>query len=163
MTTQLPAPQYPTVTHVVSLPLYAEAKTENRQLGCPNCQAQLEVPVRVYSKPEPVTWAIGQLHPLVPKMKVVRMFVGEDSVEIYSLSEDGAHGVRNSIPLSAVKLVQEAMPLDVFVSELEDAEAGDEEGVPAEEGDEEVDEEADEASADLPQAPPASANGQAVV
>ena len=73
---------------------------------------------------EPITWAVSQAHPLVPNMKVVRMFVDRGGVEIYSVSDDGQNGMRNLIPMHWVRFVEETMPPEVFVEELDAAEAG---------------------------------------
>jgi len=71
------------------------------------------------AKEEPITWAIGNPHPLVPELKVVRMFVVGGGVRIYSATADGRGGMRNFVPMARVRLTEEAMPLDVFVDELE--------------------------------------------
>ena len=73
-------------------------------------------------KEAPVTWVVSLAHPLVPEMKVVRMFDERDSVEVYSVSADGKVCMRNRIRASRVRLVEEIMPPDVFVEELTDAE-----------------------------------------
>jgi hypothetical protein len=67
---------------------------------------------------EPVTWTLSQAHPLVPDMKIIRMFVDRGGVEVYSVSADGSKGMRNLVPMNWVRLIEEAMPLDVFVDEL---------------------------------------------
>lgn len=103
----LPAPGLPMVFRVITSPLFPEPGSE-----------------------APVTWVFGQAHPLVSGMTVVRMFVrraGAGCVEIYSLSADRTTGVRNIIPLSWVRLIEEAMPLPVFIEELEASELGDDE------------------------------------
>jgi hypothetical protein len=71
-----------------------------------------------------VQWTVSKPHPFVPKMNVMRMFINNGAVEIYSTSADGAVGTRDTIPMIRVRLAQEAMPLDVFVQELAAAESG---------------------------------------
>ena len=82
---------------------------------------------RVVSNPifsdrdEPITWAVRTPHPIIDTYMVVRMFADLGGVEIYSLSTDGKSGMRNTIPTSKIRLVEEAMPFDVFKEELEAA------------------------------------------
>lgn len=97
----LPPPNYPTITRVVSH--WRDPKTAE----------------------EPIMWIVGQPHPLIGEgMTVVRMFVDDRGAEIYSCSKDGKSGMRNQIPGEFIRIVEEYMPPDVFVSELEAAEAG---------------------------------------
>jgi|HubBroStandDraft_6_1064221.scaffolds.fasta_scaffold878644_1 hypothetical protein len=70
------------------------------------------------SAEEPVVWFVSRPHPFVPGLKVVRMFLNHDGVEVYSLSSDGKAGMRNLIPMSRIRFIEEAMSLDVFVEEL---------------------------------------------
>jgi len=115
------------LTRMVSDPLFPAE--EHQQVACPHCSQAISVPAAP-KKDEPVTWVVSQRHPLVPEMTVVRMFVVEDrgGVEVYSTSNDGTKGIRNFIPNSRVRLSEEVMPLDVFVSELAAAEDGDGDG-----------------------------------
>ena len=78
----------------------------------------------------PVTWMLSGEHPLVAGHKVVRMFVNDDGVEIYSVSADGRRGMRNLVPMAQIRLIEEAMTLDLFVEELYDAESRNEEPEP---------------------------------
>lgn len=95
---QLPSPQFPMLTRVVSDPIFSQRE-------------------------EAMTWAIGAAHPLVPETyKVIRMFADRGGVEIYSVSSDGKNGMRNLIPTDKVRFIEEAMPLDVFGDELYAAE-----------------------------------------
>jgi hypothetical protein len=55
-------------------------------------------------------------------MKVMRMFIDRGGVEVYSVSGDGRTGVRNLVPMSMIRLIEEAMPLEVFIEELDAAE-----------------------------------------
>jgi hypothetical protein len=96
----LPAPGYPMLTRMISNALFPENGRE-----------------------DPVTWVVSHTHPLVPDMRVVRMFVDRGGVEIYAISSDGKSGMRNLIPMSMVRLVEEAMPINVFVAELEASES----------------------------------------
>jgi hypothetical protein len=124
---ELPEPGYPMLTRMVSHALFAENGKEN-----------------------PVTWVVTKPHPLVPEMRVVRMFVDRGGVEIYSVSADGANGMRNLIPMTQIRLIEEAMPLDVFIDELAAAE---------DDEDEDADD-PDDATGDTAPAP-APSNGQA--
>ena len=73
-----------------------------------------------------VQWLISKPHPFVTDVNVVRMFVdGRGGVEVYSVSSDGKKCMRDFIPMDRVRLLQEVMPLDVFIEELAEAEAGD--------------------------------------
>jgi hypothetical protein len=99
-TVALPAPQFPMMTRMISNSLLPDGGRE-----------------------EPTTWVVSQPHPLVPDMKVVRMFVDRGGVEVYAVSSDGKNGMRNLIPMSWVRLVEEVMPLEVFVEELAAAES----------------------------------------
>jgi hypothetical protein len=56
-------------------------------------------------------------------MKVVRMFVENGGIAVYSAADDGSTGMRNLIPLDRTRLVEEAMPLEVFIDELGQAES----------------------------------------
>lgn len=76
-------------------------------------------------KDEAITWVLGQPHPLSPDTVVVRMFIDRGGVEVYSKPHDNRLGVRTLIPMSCVRLVEEAMPFHVFVEELTAAEQDD--------------------------------------
>lgn len=72
----------------------------------------------------PVTWVITRSHPLEPTLRVVRMFIDRGGVDVYSVAEGGVQGIRNLIPMSQIRLIEEAMPLNIFVDELAIAEEG---------------------------------------
>lgn len=72
---------------------------------------------------DPVTWIVSKEHPFVPGMKIIRMFVGDGGVEVYS--HDDKIGMRTLIPMSMVRLAQEAMPLDMLADEILAAEDDD--------------------------------------
>src|ERR1700722_1286897 len=110
-TVTLPDPGYPMLTRVLSNPLFP-----------PDREALKKEPSL---KDEPIAWIVGSQHPLVPSMKIVRMFVDRGGVEIYSVSPDGRSGTRNMIPMSQIRIIEEAMPLDVFIEELDAAENDD--------------------------------------
>ncbi len=74
---------------------------------------------------EPIAWVIGEGHPLATGWQIRRMFVDDNGVEVYALSADGKHGMRHLIPMARVRLVEEAMSLDVFIDELAAAEESD--------------------------------------
>jgi hypothetical protein len=94
------------VTRMISDPLFPQA------------------PEAVDKTEQPVTWVVSHPHPLVPSMKVVRMFIENGGIAVYSVADDGSTGMRNLVPMDRTRLVEEAMPLNVFVEELADAEAG---------------------------------------
>jgi hypothetical protein len=98
---------------------------------------------------EPITWMVSQPHPLVPDMRVVRMFVDRGGVEVYSVLSDGSKGMRNLIPMNWVRLIEEVMPLDVFVEELAAAES------------DEDDDDPNDPALDPEVPPPAPVNGHA--
>lgn len=70
---------------------------------------------------QPLTWVAGQFHPLVPNMRIVRMYVDDTGVSVYS--HDGKNGMRHFVPIALVRLVEEVMTLDAFVDAIEDEEA----------------------------------------
>jgi len=74
-------------------------------------------------QPEAITWTLYADHPLATGMKVVRMFVNHDGVEVYSAPADPSRPcLRNIIPISKVRLTEESMPFTLFAEELTDAE-----------------------------------------
>lgn len=97
---------------------------------------------------EPITWQLGQPHPLVPEAKIVRMFLNDDGAEIYSMSEDCKICMRNAIPINGIRFSEEAMPFQIFSEEIDAAES-----------DEDDDDEGDPELGDAPELP--EANGQA--
>lgn len=105
--TELPEPGFPMLTRMVSNPIFPSGE-----------------PV---GKEEPITWILGKPHPFMPGMEVMRMFVDRGGVEIYSVSSDRHSGTRNMIPMTQVRIIEEAMPLDVFIEELAAAEGDDDE------------------------------------
>ena len=119
-TIELTPPGDVVLTRMVSDALFPDTKSQT--MGCPHCKQSISVPLPAPGKEEPITWIIGQRHPLLPDMKVIRMFLDHDGVEVYSVSGDGKAGMRNMVPLSRVRLTEEAMALDVFAEELKDAE-----------------------------------------
>jgi len=128
---QLPEPGFPMLTRMISNALFPDASPQ--VVGCPHCKANISID-RAGAKEEPVTWIVGQPHPLVPDMKVMRMFVDRGGVEVYSVSADGRAGMRNLVPMSYIRLIEEAMPLDVFIEELAAAEEEDPEPGPLDPG-----------------------------
>lgn len=76
---------------------------------------------------QPIMWTLDGEHPLVPKHKIVRMYVQLGiCVEVYSVppAVDGkiSNGVRNVIPWSQVRVVEELLDVPTFIAELEAAE-----------------------------------------
>jgi len=99
-TIELPEPGYPMLTRMITNNFFSETGKESA-----------------------VTWIVGKEHPLVPEMKVMRMFIDRGGVEVYSASNDGHTGMRNVVPMSWVRLIEEAMPIDVFATEMDIGEA----------------------------------------
>ncbi len=131
---KLPQPQPPIVTRVLSDNLAAAAGGD------------------------PLLWVVGAAHPMDKQSKVVRMFVYERVVHVYTSREGNC--VRNVIPLARVRLVEEVMPVEMFVEELQAAEDGED---PDDDGDDEDDEELDLPDTEPPPGIPVSSasNGQA--
>ena len=98
-TIELPAPGYPMLTRMISSALFADEKGKE------------------------VVWVVGGPLPLVTYLKVIRMFNDHGGVEIYSVTADGKAGTRNFVPMHWVRMTEEAMPIDVFVEELQAAES----------------------------------------
>lgn len=69
-----------------------------------------------------VVWIVSRPHPLESRMKIVRMFIGDGEVEIYAASDDGKTCTRNRLPMRMVRLIEEGMPPDMFVEEIDSAE-----------------------------------------
>jgi hypothetical protein len=111
------APTYPMVVHMISNPMFP---------GEREVDANGQLTGRV-GKEEPIHWVVSKPHPFVANFNVLRMFMDRGSVEVYSVSADNARGMRDVVPMHCVRLVQEAMPMDIFVEELEAAENDDDE------------------------------------
>jgi len=124
-TVQLPQPKYPILTRMLCRQCFHEhqAQGQKQVVTCPHCKGQLSIE-QPAGKEEPVQWVVGEGHPLVPNTRVMRMFVEDGVVEVYSVSTDtkGTAGMRNLVPMDHVILVEEAMPFDVFVELLTEAE-----------------------------------------
>jgi hypothetical protein len=107
--------------------------------------AALPLVTRVWAKPpwsdlksnvrdsDAILWDIGQAHPFMRGYRVMRMYVMPGaSVEVYSanFNADGSpgpgHPTRHTIPWHEVRVVEEAMDAETFVSEILDAETDDE-------------------------------------
>lgn len=130
---QLPLPSPPVATRVLSRPIYAGDGTD------------------------PISWILGRKHPRMPSMTVVRMIYTPAGVEVYAAGVAPETNeevfMRVSIPAQDLRLVEEAMPLDVFIEELEAADASD---------DSYEDDDSEEASQEAPPTPisAVSPNGQ---
>jgi hypothetical protein len=106
----IPPPTYPMVVHMISDPMFP-----------PDVDPQ----TKALAQSEPIAWVISKPHPFVSKFTVMRMFLAGAVVEVYSISEDHKVGMRDVIPIHAVRLVQESMPIDIFIEELVAAENAD--------------------------------------
>lgn len=112
-----PDPERPVVVLVISNPVFP--KVLEKTMACPHCKGSIAMPVPAEpGEPEPVAWALGKLHPFVPTMQIKRMHLIEDVVHIYSASNDG-NLVRDTIPMSSVRLLEQGMSFHVYASELE--------------------------------------------
>jgi len=125
---QLPPPQYPLITRVLSSPVYPEDGSA------------------------PIAWLLSRAHPRLPDQKVIRLILGGAGIEVYSVAanpnpdpEKESPCVRTTIPMRSVLIIEEAMPLDVFIEELSAAESDD--------GSDGFDDESDD---ELPEQPPAN-------
>jgi len=81
-------------------------------------------PLEQGQRPPPTDeWKVGDNHPYVSDMRIVAMFRDGDVIEVYSMSSKSG-GMRDVVPLSRVRLIQEVMPPEVFAEELAHAELG---------------------------------------
>ena len=121
----LPLPEPPVLTNVLSAPIFPSAAT--KVLGCPHCKQQISVPAASDKKDPPLQWVLSKQHPLFDDLTIVRMFYVDDrgGVEVYCLTADKKMGVRQFIPNESILLCGEEMPIDVFIEELSDAEGVD--------------------------------------
>jgi hypothetical protein len=108
----IPPAEYPMVNRAITNALFSESSTAP---GLP-------------PREDPVTWMCNQPHPLVPQMKVIRMFyIRGVGLEIYSLPDSEQSQIppmRNFVPTHWVRFVEEIMPAEIFVEELAYSEAG---------------------------------------
>jgi hypothetical protein len=107
---ELPEPGYPMLTHVISNALFPDMQAE--AVVCQQCQVSLAVPT------DKGIWVVDRPHPLVPELKIERMFLDHGGVEIYSMSENRKICARNFIPMDWIRIIEEEMPLEVFFEEL---------------------------------------------
>jgi hypothetical protein len=126
------------VTRMISAPLFPNASAQKatdlvKSIAAAAAAQRWDVvadAMRVLAslgEEEPIVWTVGSPHPLIPSVNVMRMFRGDlDGVEVYSVSADGKDGIRDLVPSGTIRLVQEAMPIDVFVEMVTEAELGDE-------------------------------------
>lgn len=74
----------------------------------------------------PTTWELGKEHPVIPKTKIVRMYiVSGECVEIYGVTDDGKVGVRNALPWHSIRMAEETMDPETFIDEIKTAENDD--------------------------------------
>lgn len=138
-TLQLAQPVFPMLALVVSDPIFP---TELRQsAGCPHCGKEFQLARPVDDSKQPITWTTGRPHPFIKNFTVVRMFRDDLlNVEVYSAAVNGEGAMRDMIPVDKIRLAQEAMPVEVLVDLIAEAETdkeedfGDEEGVDEGEG-----------------------------
>lgn len=113
-----PNPDAPMVTRVVTDALFPEPVPRG-----PRGESLL--PPGFPRAEEPLTWLVGQKHPLDENITIVRMFRTPEGVEVYSFGYD--NGIRSFLPVHQVRFIEEAMPIDMFIEELAAAERGDDE------------------------------------
>ena len=77
-------------------------------------------------------WAIARAHPSEKELKVMRIFLTEEGIDVYAITTDGKGCARYSIPDRFVRMIEEAMPLDMWADEMANAEE-DKDGVDPEE------------------------------
>lgn len=104
-----------------------------------------------------LTWVLNQAHPIIKSMRIVRMFDGDAGVEVYSVDGDGTP-MRNRIPSMMIKLVEEAMPIEVFIEEIARAESDDDD----DDGNDDEDDEGGTETDTGPSAPFSGSAGSAV-
>lgn len=107
---KLPEPGYPVLTHVVSNALLPGMQAES--VICPKCKTPLLVPS------DKGVWVLEQPHPLIPELKIERMFLDHGGVEFYSMSSDKAVCARNFIPMDWVRITEEEMPIEMLMEEI---------------------------------------------
>jgi len=72
-----------------------------------------------------IVWMLGEMHPFIAKLRVVRMYVVPGNcVEIYAAEDGGSSGTRYVIPWQRVRFAEELMDIQRFVDEIRDAESG---------------------------------------
>lgn len=120
-TVDLPEPGYPMVVNVFTDNLIPN-NPNNNDSSKPNF-----IRIDPKAKDDVVHWAVSGDHPFIPGMRIMRMFIVDNTVEVYSMMGDGVTCMRDTIPMSRVRLTQEGMPGKVFVEELHNAEAADDE------------------------------------
>ena len=81
---------------------------------------------------EGLIWEINKAHPMFDGFTVIRMFVSEGQVEIYSTPSAGPAkmGLRHTVPMSRVRAVEEFLDPATFVAEIAELERGDEPSEP---------------------------------
>lgn len=108
---ELPEPGYPMLTHMVSNALFPDM--QSKAMKCKHCDASISLLI------DKSVWTIDGPHPLVSEMTVVRMFIVAGGVDVYSVSkEDSKVCMRSFVPMGGIRLIEEVMPLDVFLEEL---------------------------------------------
>ena len=119
----LPNPNAPMVTRVITSGLFPEPIPKGSR-------GEPLIPPGFPRAEEPLTWVVGQKHPLDENIQIVRMFRAEEGVEVYCVGYD--NGIRCFLPLHQVRFVEEGMPIDLFIEELALAESDEEDPEPGE-------------------------------
>jgi len=114
---ELPKAGFPLCNRVLSLsPFPPEAPKPNPQTGI----TPPAMPIDYY---QPLLWEFGKPHPFIPDLTIVRMYVELGvGVEVYCTGKDGKTGSRNTLPWHLVKMTEELMDPETFVSEIAAAE-----------------------------------------
>lgn len=125
---EIPAPTYPMLTRMVSdglLPddsVLAPPPPPGSDPASFLAWARKEAR-RNASREDPMVWTVSHPHPLKPGTTIIRMFDSGDSVDVYSVSDDGKSGLRHVIPAARVRILEEVMPISVFASQIALAES----------------------------------------
>jgi hypothetical protein len=119
----LPNPNAPMVTRVITSGLFPEPAPKGPR-------GELLLPPGFPRAEEPLTWVVGQKHPLDESIQIVRMFRTEEGVEVYCVGYD--NGIRCFLPSHQVRFVEEGMPIGLFIDELAMAESDEEDPDPGE-------------------------------
>jgi hypothetical protein len=114
----LPNPNAPMVTRVITNALFPEESPKGPR-------GEPLLPPGFPRAEEPLTWVVGQKHPLDGNIQIVRMFRAEEGVEVYCVGYE--NGIRCFLPTHQVRFVEEGMPIDLFIEELAIAESDDDE------------------------------------
>jgi len=109
-TLQLPEVIFPRVVRLVTDPIY------------PRDQRPDDAVEVVW--PAPLNWVVSANHPFIKNATILNMYVEDMGVSIYYLikKENGVEGRRHLLPYKLVRLIDEEMTPEVFITEMTIAE-----------------------------------------